>query len=357
MNGIAAATGIAAGLALWLGLCVPPAAAQIRDSDWADCAQDKDQDRLIRGCTAVLERGDRETRRNRAIAYTNRGFAWLKLDQIARAITDFDRAIRADPGFAFAYYNRGGAWARAGALDRAIADYDALLKIDAGFVAAYANRGDLHEKKGDREKAVADYRKALELDPELKVWPERRAHFQKAVADQDAERSRTDAEKALAEQSEKDTRDCDRVDEAERAFAACSAIIAREDREPLKRRAVAFFNRGFISARKDDYDKAIADYDLALTLDPDYVSALAARGFAWRFKGDVDSAIADFTAVLKLEPKNVLALATRGDLFEQKADLAKAVADYRAALELDPDLKVWPQRLDHIKKTVAEFKP
>ena len=45
-----------------------------------------------------------------ALAYYNRGLAYVTLGQHERAIQDFDEAIRLNPQYAEVYNNRGGAY-------------------------------------------------------------------------------------------------------------------------------------------------------------------------------------------------------------------------------------------------------
>ena len=54
--------------------------------------------------------------------------------------------------------------------------------------------------------------------------------------------------------------------------------------------------------RKGDYDRAIADYDRAIQLKPDYAEAYVNRGWAYNAKGDYDRAIADFDRAIQLKP-------------------------------------------------------
>ena len=58
---------------------------------------------------------------------------------------------------------------------------------------------------------------------------------------------------------------------------------------------------------KGEYDKAIADYDEALKLDPKNALAYDSRGVAWYRKGEYDKAIADYGEAIKLDPKNAIA--------------------------------------------------
>lgn len=68
---------------------------------------------------------------------------------------------------------------------------------------------------------------------------------------------------------------------------------------------------------KGDLDRAIADYDAALKVDPAYVEALNSRGMAWRAKGDRRRALSDFDAALKLKPDYEAARANRKSLFSE----------------------------------------
>jgi tetratricopeptide (TPR) repeat protein len=50
---------------------------------------------------------------------------------------------------------------------RAIEDYDRAIKLAPDYASAYQNRGAAHEALGNREAAIRDYRAALRLDPKL----------------------------------------------------------------------------------------------------------------------------------------------------------------------------------------------
>ena len=75
--------------------------------------------------------------------------------------------------------------------------------------------------------------------------------------------------------------------------------------------------RGDDSNAKGDLDRAIADYDVALKIDPVLVDALNSRAMAWRAKGDRRRALTDLDAALKLKPDFEIARANRKKLFEE----------------------------------------
>ena len=57
--------------------------------------------------------------------------------------------------------------------------------------------------------------------------------------------------------------------------------------------AITYNSRGYAYSNKGDTDRAIADYDRALRLDPNYAYAYNNRGNAYSDKGAYDRAIAD----------------------------------------------------------------
>ena len=87
-----------------------------------------------------------------------------------------------------------------------------------------------------------------------------------------------------------------------------------------------------------EYDKAIADYNEAIRLDPKDASTLYSRGYAWDAKKEYDKAIADYNEAIRLDPKSVSAFYNRGHSWENKKEYDKAIADYNEAIRLDPKL-------------------
>jgi tetratricopeptide (TPR) repeat protein len=81
-----------------------------------------------------------------AKTHSDRGVAHYYLGEKARAIEDYDQALRIDPGNAATYNDRGVAYYDLGDSRRAIEDYDTALRIDPDYAYAYNNRGNAYNR-------------------------------------------------------------------------------------------------------------------------------------------------------------------------------------------------------------------
>jgi tetratricopeptide (TPR) repeat protein len=95
-----------------------------------------------------------------------------------------------------------------------------------------------------------------------------------------------------------DKSDCRTGKDADVRIKACSALIQSDAKD-----ATAYHNRGAALQSKGDLDKALADYDQAISLKPDYASAYDSRARIFVAKGDYTRAVADVTKAGELAPK------------------------------------------------------
>jgi tetratricopeptide (TPR) repeat protein len=94
----------------------------------------------------------------------------------------------------------------------------------------------------------------------------------------------------------------------DRIIAACGVLVDN-DKTLKADRIRALIARAGAFDRKDQVDRAISDYDVALRLDPALSDIFNARGELWRKKGDRPRALQDFGAALKLNPQHEAARA------------------------------------------------
>ena len=113
--------------------------------------------------------------------------------------------------------------------------------------------------------------------------------------------------------------------------------------DPTKK-AKLYLDRGFIYLKKEDYDKAIADFDSAIELNPKNPDAYLMRGISYSGSGKTDRALADFdnaienfTQAIKLKPKDPDAWWGRGHAYLGKEDYDNAIEDLTQAIKLKPE--------------------
>jgi len=97
--------------------------------------------------------------------FNNRGFAHCQEGQYDQAISDFSKAIKANPRLAPAYNNRGAAYLYKAQYDQAISDLNKAIEIDPRLAQAYNNRGWAYIKKWQYGRALSDFNKSTEIDP------------------------------------------------------------------------------------------------------------------------------------------------------------------------------------------------
>lgn len=126
-------------------------------------------------------------------------------------------------------------------------------------------------------------------------------------------------------------------------FYTAIGLWEKEKKTPVtndRRTARAKYTQALADARSGRLKKALAGFDEAVALEPDYADAVFDRGFTWFNLGEYDKAIADYTRALELNPADAAALDYRGNARAAKGDYAGAFGDFSRALELLPGYSV-----------------
>jgi len=106
--------------------------------------------------------------------------------------------------------------------------------------------------------------------------------------------------------------------------------------------------------RFEDNDKAIAAYNEAIRLDPDYAEAYYSRGSVHHFMDDRDRALADYNEAIRLNPNYGNSYCCRAYIHGENGDYDKAAADLTAAVQLglDDDTTQW--NLEEFKRAAGK---
>jgi tetratricopeptide (TPR) repeat protein len=94
----------------------------------------------------------------------------------------------------------------------------------------------------------------------------------------------------------------------DKIVAVCGAL-ADNEKTPTADRVKALIARAGVYQRKDQIDRAIADDDTVVRLDPTLPDVFNARGELRRKQGDRPRALQDFAAAIRLKPDHVAAKA------------------------------------------------
>jgi len=246
--------------------------------------------------TRLNVRSDNETRRM---------ITALANQQTTVKVAKYGVSENSTPQTAGTFLDRGILFARRGDNEMAIADFDEAIRLNPNMVPAYLWRGcilaisasnavgvEASVRVAMLDRAIVDYYFAIVLDPSLES-------------------------------------------EAAMRFLIVGAYVQR---------AEIYVNEG-------DYDRAIATFTNAISIDPNDAKPYFGRGVVYGQKGDRDRAIADFTSAIRLDPNNnAKTYFGRGMMYAQKGDLDRAIADWEAALRIDPNDAVIRRNLERARQ-------
>jgi tetratricopeptide (TPR) repeat protein len=88
----------------------------------------------------------------------------------------------------------------------------------------------------------------------------------------------------------------------------------------------------------DQFDEAIAAYQRALEINPDYEEAWVGLGVVYRLSGDFEAAHAAYSEALAIDPDNANAHSSLGTLYLLEDNPEESIKEFEEAIRLDPQL-------------------
>jgi tetratricopeptide (TPR) repeat protein len=132
------------------------------------------------------------------------------------------------------------------------------------------------------------------------------------------------------------TLDCNRA-MAEGSPQSTRLLALTQGRGSTKNaKAKAYSASGNAKSDRKDYQGAIADYNRAISLDPNYANAYYNRGIAKIRMGASNSAIEDFKHALKIDPDNADAYSNIGNVLIGTND-SEALKYLNRAIQIEPN--------------------
>jgi tetratricopeptide (TPR) repeat protein len=267
----------------------------------------------------------------------HRGWLWQSLRKPDRALADFDRCRALDPSHSEPFARKAAILVEQGDFDRAIPEFDSAIRLEPENPRYYLERGNCRFLKGkETGMALADFDTAIRIDGENAD-----AYRMRALAQQGShnfDQAISDISQAIVldpgNSADLDTRGTlwELKGQFDRALADYTAAIRLDGHD-----AQAYYQRALVLDRHKDLPRqAIEDLTDAIRIDPKHIGAIVARAWIYQ-KSDFDKAMADFSLAIKLEPKDAALYISRGTAWEVKRFYRQALADFDEAVRLAPD--------------------
>lgn len=269
--------------------------------------------------------------------YFLRSVAKLNLEDYLGAEADASLAIERNPFITDAWEVRGVARQNMGNLRGAIDDYDKALEMMPDSRGLLFNKAMAQEDLGNLAGADSTLTHLLARFPGFDSGYLGRARLRLEMADTVG--AVADIDRALEINKNAVNGYVMRADVAISSERDYEKALADMDRAiKLQPKYAGFFiNRAFLRYMTDDFNGAFADYDYALQLDPDNTAAIFNRGLLRSEVHDTDAAIKDFTTVLEMDPDDYKALYNRAIILSETGRLDAAIADLDRLIEAFPD--------------------
>ena len=206
-----------------------------------------------------------------------------------------------DPG---GHSNRGVKYAQKKEYAKAIEEFDKAIKLQPKDPKNYRNRGLTYRLMGEAKKSKADYAKAISLNPETAT--SRTEHARMLLREKKPKEALKELDQVLAN----DRRDRPALrlrgyiylqqGEWKKAIADYDVAINTISAVDVEGRT----RRGFAYRSLKQYDKALEDFDQVIKAEPKDADAYRRRAYVYRAMKQDDKAIADLQTILKLKPKD-----------------------------------------------------
>jgi tetratricopeptide (TPR) repeat protein len=256
----------------------------------------------------------------------------LASGQLEPGIADLSQIILVQPANGTAHYQRGTAYERSGQLDKALEDYRHAMRLQPGFAPASAALGRLLKDKNPDE-AIDNLTTAIRLEPRSPALRSRATLYLALGRFDEALR---DFSQVIAYDGSDSVAYLDRG-VANAKLGHLEAAIRDYSRSiELAATAATYADRGEAYLGVKQPDKALVDFNAALQLDAQNLSALLGRAAIAHTQRAYTASLEDYSRVIELDPKNTTAYFKRGNVHFDLHEYTQALEDYSSALKLDP---------------------
>jgi tetratricopeptide (TPR) repeat protein/S1-C subfamily serine protease len=267
-----------------------------------------------------------------------------RLGKVVDAVKAFDRAIALKSDSVDAHYAKGIALANDGNNLAALTSFDRAIQLlprgnQSSYYYLWKYRSVTLRDLNRNAEALISVSRAIELEPQdslkpqdiillneqahllrrLKRYPEVIAIYDKIIAEEP--KAWIYSNRGIAKAGLGDNKG---------ALADYNTAISINPQY-----ALPYSNRGGLKAELGDKKGAIADFDIAIRLDANFSAPYSNRGLAKSELGDKKGALADFDIAIQIDPRYVEPYLNRGGLRSELGEYKGAMSDLDTAIRLD----------------------
>ncbi|MCH4156721.1 MAG: tetratricopeptide repeat protein [Muribaculaceae bacterium] len=301
--------------------------------------------------------------------YEIRGNIYVDIDEYAKAIDNYTKAIKKDKKNDSHYFKRANAYYLAGDIEASDADFNTVIKLNPEDPGAYTGLARNASSRKDYDEAIRLLQKSISNDSTYKpayiylidayaAKGDYKAAIDTYVTDWEQGGSPEDSISQVLIDNQPDyfiNRLTDKVNaggEKLNSFLKIRAYVyegasryqealadymqLEQDQDNNGDRDYLLYREANCYIRLGNYLKAIETYSNAIELNDNSGPLYMYRGNAYENNGDFDMAIKDYTHAAELAPYLAAhSYELRGYAYWEKGDKTKAMADYSLALDLD----------------------
>ena len=287
--------------------------------------------------------------------YYGLGLAYTGLERFEDAITAYERSIAYQPDWAYSHAALASAYANMHRYAEALDAYKVAIGLDPNDEMIHHQLGNVYSKRGEHAAAVRHQLQAIAIAPEFasahyqlgllyaqeKRWTDAIASYQAAYVHDEtlAEALYNLAQAYLRIGDTSAARQQMALFEKRKSVLSLLHQLrgALQRTQDTSERAQILANIGRFYLKDGRYEQAISEYQKAIGMNPQLVSAYNGLGLAYTMLERYSEAVIAQQKALELQPDLAKAYAGLGLTYFRQNVLESALEHYRHAVALDPE--------------------